>query len=169
MTRPGRTAAVVLVTAVVVLSGCSADPASTRPAGPAPVPASVSAQPEGHHHDHVDPDHHDGVAGAVPAPVNAAARRAAQQFVTAWARPGLSSEAWLAGVHSRATPGYAALLEAVDPANIPAHTVLGPARPVLSTQNRADFDVPTDAGPMRVMCVLQDSQWLIATIEAAQR
>lgn len=168
MTRPGRTARVVLVTAVVVLSGCSPDPGPASPVRPAPIPATTSTAPEGSDHQHVDPDHQDGVIGAVPAPVDAAARRAAQQFVTAWARPRLSAEAWLTGVRSRATPGYAALLETVDPANIPAHTVLGPARVVLSTQHRADFDVPTDAGPIRVTCVLQGSQWLIATIGAPQ-
>ena len=167
MTRPGRTAVLVLITAVVVLSGCHRDPAPIPPIAPAPV-VSASFAPAGSDHTHVDPDHHDGVLGAAPAPADPAARRAAEQFVTAWARPRLPAPAWLAGVRPHATPGYAALLETVDPANVPAHTVLGPAQVVLSTQHRADFDVPTDAGPMRVTCVLHGEQWLIATIEAQQ-
>ena len=169
MTRPGRTAAVVFVTAVFVLSGCSANPTGVSPSVPAPSSAATSGPPQqGQGPDVLDPDPHYEAAGAVPVPADAAARRAAEQFVAAWARPDLSPRVWLTGVRSRATPVYAAMLETVEPANIPAHTGLGPARLVTSTERRAEFDVPTDAGLMRVTCVSRDSRWLIATVEAQQ-
>lgn len=164
MTRPGRVIAVVLVMAVVVLSGCQRPPTSTSASTAAPDAAGSSAAPA----TPVAPDEQDWAVGGEPAPVSPDAQRTAERFVRAWARPGLSPAAWLAGVRPYAAPGYAALLDTVDPANVPADAVLGQARVVQSTTQRVDFDVPTNAGTIRVTCVHQGTRWLVLSVQGPQ-
>jgi hypothetical protein len=75
--------------------------------------------------------------------------RVATDFTKAWARPDLSSRAWVEGIAPYATEELIVALQSGDPANVPATRVTGAAKLVSST-NPIVVDVPTDAGLMRL-------------------
>lgn len=170
--RPVRVAtAFAGLFAVSLAVGCSGDavtpPTSASSASAAAMPtAPVSpstAVPA------LDGHEQDGVVGASPAPPSVTAQRTAEEFMRAWARPHVPAEAWLSGVRRLAVVGYGELLATVDPANVPATTVTGRARPVLASAERADFDVPTDARAIRVTCVRDGRRWLVAAVAVPGR
>jgi hypothetical protein len=90
----------------------------------------------------------------VPSPTSPEDERTAQQvatgFTRAWAHPALGPEEWWRGVRPYAEPGYAQLLRTVEPSNVPATRVVGPARTVTTEPGLVVVDVPTDAGTCRV-------------------
>ena len=131
----------------------------TSVAGPA-LPDAVSREP-------MDPGLQANAAPSTPAA--AATLAVAEAFVVAWARPALHPVAWLAGVRPYVTDDYAAMLSTVDPSNVPARVVTGPATVVSSNTAVAVFDVPTDAGGMRVTCVLRGDGWRVSTLRPVSR
>jgi hypothetical protein len=145
-------ATIVLATSAIVAAGCTPRPR--------PDPAAVNWPPA----PSAGGDTEDGPNPQPQIPAPAAATDAALRFVHAWARPGLEQPAWFAGVRDLVTPGYARLLAATDPANVPAHLVTG--APVVRSSTSAVLvaDVPTDAGAVRVTLMRVDGRWLVATV-----
>ncbi|MFC7597679.1 hypothetical protein ACFQU3_20365 [Terrabacter sp. GCM10028922] len=127
-----------------------ADAPATHPVSPAPEPT--------------------GPATGTPAPaVPSGAQEAASGFVTAWARPSVPAEQWLAGVRGYLAPDLERSMSYTDPTRIPASKVIGPARMVhvLPDATGASFEVPTDAGPIRVEVVLVEGRWLASDVAPA--
>jgi hypothetical protein len=143
--------------AVALLAGCSFSPHPAGQVGTSPAPAISEAEDR----------HEDGPGTAVSAPAEPAAVSCAEEFVRAWAQPGLPQPAWYTGVKNLVVPGYAQLLSATDPSNVPAHTVTGAPAVISSTAAVVIADVPTDAGAVRVTVVAVGGQWLVATAEPA--
>jgi hypothetical protein len=111
-----------------------------------------------------------GPATGTPAPaVPAGAQEVASGVVTAWARPSLPAEQWLAGVRGYLAPDLERAMSYTDPARIPANKVIGPATMVhvLPDGTAASFEVPTDAGAILVEVVLVDGRWLATDIVPA--
>ncbi|WP_434740755.1 hypothetical protein [Micromonospora sp. SH-82] len=149
-----RRAAAVGTATVVLLTACGVPEdgrVGTRPPVTAPRGDDPTREPDG-----LGPT---GTVAPDPAAVAAAIR-----FVRAWARPHLSAGRWLADVRAYAVPGYADILDTVDPAQVPATRVVGPGQVALAIADRTDVDVPTDAGFLRVTVVRTEGRWLVATI-----
>ncbi|MFY1595986.1 hypothetical protein [Micromonospora sp. WMMD737] len=155
MTRHYLTAQ-VLAAAVLLTGGC-ANPTYQAPAAPA-TSTSAGQPPSGLA---ADPD---GVLPTRSAATDPAAATAAARFVGLWARPTVPSARWRAELRPYAVPAYADLLGTVDPANVPATRITAPARVVSASDTRAEVDVDTDAGVLRVVCVRDDQRWLVATV-----
>ncbi|MFF5291848.1 hypothetical protein [Paractinoplanes globisporus] len=64
-------------------------------------------------------------------------------------------------------PPYARLLADTDPASVPAHSVVGPARVLSSTTAVVVAAVATDAGALKVTVVHAGGRWLVATARPA--
>jgi hypothetical protein len=143
---------------VLPVAGCASAPARTSLPAASPLPAVPQQTGD------IDEDGAVAAPSSTPAP---AAVIAAEQYVRAWARPALDQRTWYAALRPLTTPGYASLLADTDPSNVPAHTVIGPARVVSSTTAIVVADVPTDAGPVRVTAAYREGRWLIATCSPA--
>ena len=132
-------------------------PASTVPSdAPNAAPAETAGSAPG------------SPVSAVP-PVPPGSGEAARGFVTAWAHPDLPAEEWLAGVRGYLTPELERAMSYTDPAAIPSKQVIGPAEMVQAQPDgaAASFDVPTDAGPVRVDLALLQGRWLVTDIVPA--
>ncbi|MFY1681654.1 hypothetical protein ACN265_09020 [Micromonospora sp. WMMD730] len=146
----------VMVLAAVMAVGCTRS---------APAPASAPPTPAGTATPQIaSPADLDGVGPTGPAGADPEAVAAAVGFVARWARPQLDASRWLAALHPRAVPEYAALLATVDPANVPATKVTGRGQVVAATPTHASVDVPTDTEVLRVICVRDGRRWLVATL-----
>ena len=148
-TTPSATDPAVSPSAVTSPAGALA----TRPVSPAPEPTGPAT----------------GTPGpAVPA-VPSGAQEAASGFVTAWARPSVPAQQWLAGVQGYLAPELERSMSYTDPTRIPASKVIGAARMVhlLPDATGASFEVPTDAGAMRVEVVLVEGRWLASDVAPA--
>ncbi|MBQ1052175.1 hypothetical protein KBX50_27440 [Micromonospora sp. C51] len=154
--------------ASLLLAACGTPTPAPSPAGPpthTPPAATTSSGPTAQASGlPADPD---GVGSTATARPDPAAVHAATRFVRAWARPHLPAERWLADLRPLAVAAYADLLATVDPANVPARRVTGAARVATAIDGRADVDVPTNAGPLRVAVVREGTRWLVATIAPA--
>ncbi|MEU1888900.1 hypothetical protein ABZ491_25850 [Micromonospora rifamycinica] len=130
-----------------------------------PAPASAPTTPAGTTAPHIaSPADPDGVGPTDPPGADPEAVAAAVGFVARWARPQLDASRWLAALRPRAVPEYAALLATVDPANVLATKVTGRGQVIAATPTHAAVDVPTDTEVLRVICVRDGRQWLIATV-----
>ena len=144
----------LLAAAVVATFGTAS--CSTSPAEQLPAPSVATSTIQ-------DADNEDGARLAPSAPAAPVAVTVAVRYVTVWARPDLTREAWYAGVRASVVAPYARLLADTNPANVPARTVTGPPRVLSSTTAVVVCAVPTDAGPVHVTVVDQDGRWLVAT------
>jgi hypothetical protein len=91
-------------------------------------------------------------------------------FVMHWVRPapGVIAEQWLAAVTPYVMPESVVELRSVDPANIPATRVTGPAVTTATSPSVVQATVPTDAGAITVVVVQQPTgQWLVRTWDHA--
>ena len=161
------------------LAGCASAPATTEPAQGAPPPTvtapgdagGYSGAPDGV----VDEDTGE-VITARPVPTWDAASRegaleAARAAMTAFARPELDHDAWWAGLEPLLTQQAALDYAYVDPANVPATALTGPATVVEETSAYVTtVEVPTDAGPYAIILTRQDAAapWLTARITPAE-
>src|SRR5207302_11319516 len=77
----------------------------------------------------------------------AAALTVATKWTEAWAKhpPGTTTQSWVNGLKPFTTEEYLSVLTTVDPANVPATKVTGPARAVAVAPSSVRGDVPTDA------------------------
>jgi hypothetical protein len=101
-------------------------------------------------------------AGGDSSPAEVAVR-----FVTAWARPDLPVEAWQTDVIALATPQFGAQLRTVDPRNVPARSVTGPATLTSATDVAATVTVPTDTGPVVVDLAVMGTTWQVSALAPA--
>lgn len=138
------TAVVLLCTACAPAANTSPAPAtSTGATASAPVSLSADSGPQAPN-------------GTVPAtigiswdqPSKDAAVDTAQKAMTDFARPGMQDKQWADDLARWLTPQATADYSAVDPANVPATRVTGPA--TLTVDNTNGYGVmaavPTDAG-----------------------
>ncbi len=114
------------------------------------VPVSVPAPTSG---EWIDP--HTGQTYVPPPPSDEKSRAeviaAAEKVITAFARPDLDFDTWFAEFEPLLHQDIAMDFAHVDPANVPARRLTGPA--VITTDfdaNLAMVDVPTNAGTYRL-------------------
>lgn len=84
-----------------------------------------------------------------------AALTVATKWTQAWARhpAGTTPQSWVGGLMPYTTPEYLGVLTTVDPSNVPATKVTGPARAVAVSPSSVRVDVPTDALTLVVLVV----------------
>jgi hypothetical protein len=79
----------------------------------------------------------------------------ATRWTQAWARhpAGTTSQSWVARLKPYTTDEYLGLLATVDPSNVPASRVSGPAKAILVSPDSVRVEVPTDAVDLVVLVV----------------
>jgi uncharacterized iron-regulated membrane protein len=103
-------------------------------------------------------------AGSSPAPVPDP-RPLATKFVTAWARPDLTTDQWWEGINAaRPDESLAQALGTTDPATVPATKVVGAAEVLEQTDGEARVEVTTDGPTVIVYLTLVDNVWYVANI-----
>ena len=105
-----------------------------------------------------------------PASADPAALDVAVRWTRAWVRPaeGTTAAQWLAGLRPLTTEEYLGLLATVDPGNIPATTVTGPARAVRAAASSVRAEVPTDAVTLVVLVVRTElGEWRVSGYDEA--
>lgn len=161
----------VLVALVLVFAGCvgSSDqpaPASSSSRSPTPTPTATNPV-------NPSPPFDDETVAPVPEAEDdsqSAAITAAERAVTAFARPDLGYEEWIAGLYPHLTQAGAAAYEDTDPANVPIRQVTGPGTILpASTEVALIVQVPTDAGLYNVSLSRPgpDAPWLADRIRPA--
>ena len=92
----------------------------------------------------------------------------AEKAMSAFARPALDEEQWSNDLAQWLTPQATADYSAVDPANIPASRITGPASLTVDEANGygATADVPTDAGTytLQLLRMGRDAPWKVNRI-----
>ena len=89
----------------------------------------------------------------------------ATKFVTAWARPDLTTEQWWAGINAaRPDESLAQALGTTDPATVPATKVVGAAKVLEQNDGEARVEVTTDGPKVIVYLTLVDNVWYVANI-----
>ena len=98
-----------------------------------------------------------------------AAVQVAQNWAAAWANhpDGTTNQTWIAGLTPFTTPEYVGTLVGVDPANIPATRVTGPARPTEVSPRSIAVEVPTDAVTLAITVVDTEAGWRVAGYDQA--
>jgi hypothetical protein len=105
-----------------------------------------------------------------PAAAPTAALTVATRWTQAWARhpTGTTTDQWVARLRPYTTDEYLGVLSTVDPSNVPASRVTGPARPILVSPNSVRVEVPTDAVDLVVLVVNTGSgDWKVAGYDRA--
>lgn len=169
--------ALALVTGVSYGLGALRGQAQTLPAAPTTVP-TAGAYPL--------PDTTGSTPGTTAAtalppvpeltptalPVSQAPREALQvvtSWTAAWVRPpaGTTSVQWLAGLRPYTTDEYLGVLSGVDPSNVPATRVTGPARAIQVAPRSVQVQIPTDALTLLVTVVSTDAGWRVSGYDKA--
>lgn len=121
-------------------------PTSARPSTTAPPSPSTTAPP------------------ALPS----SPRAAAEGFAKLWASPEMPRSEWWARLRPLATEEYAAVgLAQVDPGNVPARSVSGPATVVSESSGAASVTVPLDALAVSVQLTNDGGGWRVADLQPA--
>ncbi|HEX4251404.1 MAG TPA: hypothetical protein VH008_26315 [Pseudonocardia sp.] len=105
-----------------------------------------------------------------PSQAPRAALTAATRWTEAWARhpAGATTQTWVNGLRPYTTDEYLGVLSTVDPANVPATRVTGPARAVLVSPRSVRVEVPTDAVDLVVLVVnTGGTEWKVAGYDRA--
>lgn len=160
MWTPGRAIAAGLAGGLLTLGGCSQGAPGPAAATPSEqVTPAASASPSGEPGGHDDHNH-----TPAPAAPGRQAAATAEAFARAWVRRDLDAERWWKAIAPLCEEGFGQRLRTVDPANVPATRVIGRARElrVGSVDSPAVYDVPTDAGTLRVTLASVDGRWLVA-------
>lgn len=155
------TAAVLLCTACAPAANTPPAPATSAAAtASAPVSLSAGSDPQA-------PD------GTVPATIGISWDQAskdsavdtAQKAMTDFARPGVDDKQWANDLARWLTPQATADYSAVDPANVPATRVTGPATLTVDEANGYGVmaAVPTDAGTytLQLLRTGKDAPWKV--------
>ena len=100
-----------------------------------------------------------------PAEALAAAQAWVRAFLTV--PEGISSARWAEPMRPYTTAEIFPLLQSVDPENVPAARVIGAPRTVSSGVDKAEVDVPTTAGVVRLLLVRTPAGWQVAGYELA--
>jgi hypothetical protein len=99
----------------------------------------------------------------------AAALTAATRWTQAWARhpAGTTTQSWVDRLKPYTTDEYLGVLATVDPSNVPASKVTGPARAILVSPSSVRVQVPTDAVDLVVLVVNTGDGWKVAGYDRA--
>ena len=87
-----------------------------------------------------------------------------EQWGHLWADhpPGTDRQRWAARLQPFTSEEFQPLMGSVDPANVPASQVTGPATPVRSTPGSMDVRLPTNAGDITVRLIKEPAGWRVA-------
>lgn len=172
--------AVLLITAAGVviprLTGASGG-AATAGTGGASTPATEGMAPGAPR-----PGGTGGVATSLPtrvasptltpssAPPAPEAVQVAKDWAAAWVNhpEGTTAEQWLAGLRPHTTEEYMAVMDSVDPANVPARQIAGEPEVVLSHPKSVEVEVPTDGPRLRLTVIQTDRGWRVANYEQGE-
>ncbi|HTF49100.1 MAG TPA: hypothetical protein VK735_16770 [Pseudonocardia sp.] len=105
-----------------------------------------------------------------PSQAPRAALAAAIRWTEAWARhpAGTTTQSWVTALRPYTTDEYLGVLSTVDPSNVPATRVTGPARAVLVSPHSVRVEVPTDAVTLVVLVVnTAGTEWKVAGYDRA--
>lgn len=158
--RPTPRAAVQFLTAglvLLVLTSCSTTPAASRPS---PTSSTAAGQPAEADGDYATP----GTAATWDQASADAAAQAATTAMTAFTSHSPDPQAWWAQLQPLLSPTAARDYAGVDPANVPARRLTGPAQVQAdASAYLATALVPTDHGAYTVLLSRQggDQPWLI--------
>jgi hypothetical protein len=102
---------------------------------------------------------------AAPSPALSVAAR----WAAAWVDhpQGITPQQWVDGLRPFTTDEYLGVLTGVDPANVPATTVVGEPRAVRVAARSVQVDVRTNALTLRVLVVATEDGWRVAGYEKA--
>lgn len=161
----GRVAAgaglALLVLTIVAVGRFAGGPAQTTPQQRLNLPSAPAIDPTVGNDGVVAP-----TTSARPDENVDAALDVAMAFAEAWLRRDLSREAWHQGVAKVSTKDAAALLEGVEPDEVPATKVVGDATVVLRAESFTKVAVPMDAGTLTLTIVqVDEAEWLVAEID----
>ncbi len=129
-------------------------PTAPRPANPTRLPPVAELTPT-----------QLPVAQAPPAALTAATK-----WTQAWAKhpDGTTTQTWVKGLRPWTTEEYLGMLSTVDPANVPATKVTGPAKAVAVSPKSVRAEVPTDAVTLLILVTLTDGgEWRVAGYDRA--
>ncbi|MBP2364976.1 hypothetical protein [Pseudonocardia parietis] len=100
-----------------------------------------------------------------PAP----ALEVARVWASAWVNhpDGITSQQWLAGLRPYTTDEFLGVLANVDPVNIPASRVTGPATPTRVAPKSVEVAVPTDTLRLTILVVDTDAGWKVSRYDRA--
>ncbi len=95
----------------------------------------------------------------------------ATAFATDWATrpPANEPDQWWQRVTRHTDLTLAEQLREIDASTLAATKVTGPAQSAQGGVTSAEVRVPTDAGPILVVCVLVDGEWKVADYELERR
>ncbi|MDR7313405.1 hypothetical protein J2S40_004463 [Nocardioides luteus] len=116
------------------------------------------------------PDRGAASAGQSPSPTGSPAPvpdplPLATKFVTAWARPDLTTEQWWEGINAaRPDESLAQALGTTDPATVPATKVVGTPKVLEQADGEARVEVATDGPTVIVYMTLVDNVWYVSNI-----
>lgn len=100
-----------------------------------------------------------------PAP----ALEAARVWASAWVNhpDGITAQQWLAGLRPYTTDEFLGVLAGVDPANVPASRVTGPAVPTRVSPKSVEATVPTDTVRLTILVVDTEVGWRVSRYDRA--
>lgn len=139
----------------------SAEPTTALPAPTATLYPGTTGEDSG-----------DGTRIYTPGPTtapDATLVRVAEKFATAWARPDLEPDQWLAGVGQYATNDYMRPISNIDPAAVPATRITGDAKVIDSRSDQATIEFQADTGTLRLIMVSLVGQWWVSETEWADQ
>jgi hypothetical protein len=106
-------------------------------------------------------------------PTSGPAPPEALDVATAWGKAfvnhpaGISNEQWLNGLRPYTTEERIAVMTSVDPANVPATEVTGPAVTVANYASSVTAAVPTNGGTITLSIIQTPQGWRVAEYEQA--
>jgi hypothetical protein len=111
--------------------------------------------------------------GPAQTPTSAAPAPKALETATLWAKAwvthpqGITSEQWLNALRPYTTEEQIAVMSTVDPANIPATEVTGPATAIVSYTTSVEASLPTNGGTLSITVISTPQGWKVAHYEKA--
>lgn len=97
------------------------------------------------------------------------ALEAARVWASAWVNhpDGMTAQQWIAGLRPYTTDEFLGVLAGVDPANVPASRVTGPAVPTRVSPKSVEVTVPTDGVRLTVLVVETEVGWRVSRYDRA--
>lgn len=97
------------------------------------------------------------------------ALQTARVWAAAWVHhpEGTTAQQWLAGLRPYTTDEFLGVLAGVDPANVPASRVTGPATATRVAPKSVEVQVPTDTLRLTILVVDTDAGWKVSRYDRA--
>ena len=88
----------------------------------------------------------------------------AENWGKQWANhpPGVNRQQWAERMRPYTSDEFLPLMDSVDPANVPAKAITGPATSLRSAGSSMDVRLPTDAGDIQVQVLQTPQGWRVA-------